>query len=90
MHKYHARLPQQLPTETQARLEDLDAVAARLRIKDMGSRRNMREVVDTVEDEYRFYTKGVLTKQGDDPLKFWDVRSTTTTITHNLNTDGYV
>lgn len=73
MHKYHVQLPQQLPAETQSRLGDLDAVAARLRIKDMGGQRN-REVVDSVEDEYRFYTKGVLTRQGDDPLKFWDVR----------------
>lgn len=50
MHKYHSRFPQQLPTETEPRLEDLDAVAARLRIKDMGSRRQMREVVDSVEE----------------------------------------
>lgn len=74
MHSYHGRLPQQQATESQPRFEDFDAIAARLRIKDMGCRRNVREVVHTVEDEFRAYTKGALTKQGDDPLKFWDVR----------------
>lgn len=75
MHSYHKDLPKQRSTENQPHLGDLDAIAARLRIKDMGGRRNTRDVVNTVEDEYRSYTKGALTKQGDDPLKFWDVRT---------------
>lgn len=75
MHQYHGLLPQELPAESQPRhLEDFHAIAARLHIKDMGSRKNTRELVHTVEDEYRSYTKGTLTKQGDNPLKFWDVR----------------
>lgn len=75
MHQYHARLPQEPSVaENQPRLlEDFDAIAVRLRIKDMGGRNAPREVVHTVEDEYRSYSKGALTKQGDDPLRFWDV-----------------
>lgn len=77
MRQYHSRLPQEPFAESQPRLlEDFDAIAARLHIKDMGSRRNTRETGQgTVEDEYNSYVKGVLTKQGDNPLKFWDVRA---------------
>lgn len=69
-------LPQDPAADSQPRLlEDFGAIAARLRIDDMCSRRNPREVVHTVDDEYRSYINGTLTRQGDDPLKFWDVGS---------------
>lgn len=75
MHEYRSRLPQEAHGEPEPRpLEDFGAIAVRLRIKDMGGRKNAREVVHTVEDEYRSYTQGILTRQGDDPLKFWNVR----------------
>lgn len=75
MQQYHNRLPRELPSESRHRnFEDFDAIAARLHIKDMGGCKTTRDVVHTVEDEYRSYTKGNLTELGKNPLQFWDVR----------------
>lgn len=76
MHKYNDGAPQESPVETQSHLlEDFEAVAARLRIKDMGGRKNSPQTAHTVDEEYQSYINGTLTKQGENPLKFWDVRS---------------
>lgn len=74
MYQYRGRTPEVSSEGRQPSLfEDFGAIAARLRLKDMSGRRNPKETVHTVEDEYRSYTNGALTNQGEDPLKFWDV-----------------
>ncbi|KAF8546474.1 hypothetical protein OG21DRAFT_1527804 [Imleria badia] len=75
MHQHHNRAPQESSAEAQPQLlEDFNAIAAQLHIKDMGSRKNPRDNPHAIEDKFRSYTNSTLMKQGDGPLKFWDVQ----------------
>ena len=74
MHEYHCQLPQESNAEFQSQpFEDSGAIAVWLHIKDMSGWKNTQDMAHTVEDEYHSYTQGMLTSQGEDPLRFWDV-----------------